>query len=30
LGAWAILNRDLNLSLGITHQWLGAGLWVGQ
>ena len=29
-GAWAILSRDLKLSLGITHQWLGAGLGVGQ
>ncbi len=29
LGAWAILSRDLKLSLGITHQWLGAGLGVG-
>jgi len=22
-GAWAILSRDLDLSFGITHQWLG-------
>ncbi len=29
-GAWAILSRDLKLSLGITHQWLGMGLGVGR
>ena len=29
-GAWAILSRDMKLSLGITHQWLGAGLGVGR
>ncbi|MBI2537957.1 MAG: hypothetical protein HYW06_13550 [Gemmatimonadetes bacterium] len=29
-GAWGILSRDLKLSLGITHQWLGLGLGVGR
>ncbi|MBI2403204.1 MAG: hypothetical protein HYV20_10820, partial [Gemmatimonadetes bacterium] len=29
-GAWAILSRDLKLSLGITHQWLGLGVGVGR
>jgi len=28
-GAWAIVSRDWKLSLGISHQWLGAGVGVG-